>query len=216
MKSHWKHHARFYVSALFGVIVWAATGSTSALRPVLAGDGFFAFYLASTALLMLRATPDHLRQRASYEDEGILVVVLLTLGAIVFCLVAIFALLNESGPVAAGRVVPTLASVPLGWLTLHTIAAFRYAHLYYARAESGDADGADARGLAFPQTDEPAVWDFLYYSFVVGMTAQVSDVQVLTVPMRRVTLVHSIVSFFFNTVLLALAVNIAASWASRS
>ena len=215
MKSHWKHHARFYVSALFGVIVWTATGRSPALRPVLAGDAFFAFYLASTALLMLRATPDHLRRRASYEDEGILVIVLLTLGAIVFCLVAIFALLNETGPVAALRVVLTLASVPLGWLTLHSIAAFRYAHLYYERAESGNAEGEDARGLAFPQTDEPASWDFLYYSFVVGMTAQVSDVQVLTMPMRRVTLVHSVISFFFNTVLLALAVNIAASWASH-
>ena len=214
MKSHWKHHARFYVSAFFGVIVWAATGRTAALRPVLAGDAFFAFYLASTALLMLRATPDDMRRRASYEDEGIVLIVLLTLGAIAFWLVAIFALLNETGAVAAVRVVFTVASVPLGWLTLHTIAAFRYAHLYYERAESGDAECVDARGLEFPQTDEPASWDFLYYSFVVGMTAQVSDVQVLTTPMRRVTLVHSVISFFFNTVLLALAVNIAASWAS--
>jgi uncharacterized membrane protein len=105
--------------------------------------------------------------------------------------------------------------VLLGWLTLHSIAAFRYAHLYCERAESGNAEGEDARGLAFPQTDEPASWDFLYYSFVVGMTAQVSDVQVLTMPMRRVTLVHSVISLFFNTVLLALAVNIAASWAGH-
>ena len=56
---------------------------------------------------------------------------------------------------------------------------------------------------------EPGSWDFLYYSFVVGMTAQVSDVQVLSTAMRRVTLAHGVVSFFYNTVLLALAVNVA-------
>jgi Protein of unknown function (DUF1345) len=61
-----------------------------------------------------------------------------------------------------------------------------------------------------PHMEEPAIWDFLYYSFVVGMTAQVSDVQVSTTRMRRLTLAHGIASFFFNTVLLALAVNVAA------
>jgi uncharacterized membrane protein len=101
-----------------------------------------------------------------------------------------------------------IASVLLGWLTLHTIAAFHYAHLYYAKAVS--SRGQDAGGLEFPDTNEPTGWDFLYYSFVVGMTAQVSDVQVLATPMRRLTLAHSVVSFFYNTVILALAVNLAA------
>ena len=68
--------------------------------------------------------------------------------------------------------------------------------------------------LKFPGSDEPGAIDFLYYSFVVGMTAQVSDVQVLTTPMRRATLVHSIVSFFFNTCLLAMAVNAVVALAS--
>ena len=102
-----------------------------------------------------------------------------------------------------------LCGVLSGWLTLHTIAAFRYAHLYYARASHGGGQ-ADAGGLAFPGTSEPATWDFLYYSFVVGMTAQVSDVDVQSSRMRRLTLAHGIASFFFNTVLLALAVNVAA------
>ena len=216
LRSHLVHHGRFYAAALLGLIVWSATSrAASSLRPVIAGDVFFATYLVSTALLALRATPDDMRRRASYEDEGILVIVLLTLGAIGFCLAAIFALLNDPDPPAAARVVLTLASVPLGWLTLHTIAAFRYAHLYYARTESGKGRFEDARGLAFPKTEEPTTWDFLYHSFVVGMTGQVSDVQVLSASMRQVTLIHGIVSFFFNTVLLALAVNIAASWAHR-
>ena len=75
------------------------------------------------------------------------------------------------------------------------------------------ASGHDAGGLDFPGTEEPDALDFLYYSLVVGMTAQVSDVQVRTSAMRRFTLAHGVVSFFFNTVLIALAVNVAATYA---
>ncbi|HEX2113690.1 MAG TPA: DUF1345 domain-containing protein, partial [Alphaproteobacteria bacterium] len=66
----------------------------------------------------------------------------------------------------------------------------------------------DRAELAFPGTSEPTAWDFLYYSFVVGMTAQVSDVQILSTEMRRLTMAHGVVAFFYNTVLLALAVNL--------
>ena len=79
-------------------------------------------------------------------------------------------------------------------------------NLYYAPAGDGDAGG-----LEFPQTPEPGLWDFLYYAYVVGMTAQVSDVAVTREAQRRITLVHGIFSFFYNTVILALAVNAAAN-----
>ena len=65
----------------------------------------------------------------------------------------------------------------------------------------------DEKDLDFPGQGDPGAWDFLYYSFVVGMTAQVSDVQVTTTVMRRATLLHGVVSFFFNTVFIAMAVN---------
>ena len=97
----------------------------------------------------------------------------------------------------------------LGWTTLHAIMAFHYAHLFYSRHPETAA--ADAGGLEFPHSQEPGSWDFLYYSLVVGMTAQVSDVQVTSTRMRKITLVHGVVSFFFNTVIVALAVNVALS-----
>ena len=207
MYAHLKHHARFYGAALIGALVWAVLAwAGSPLQTVVAGDAFFASYLVSTALLALRVTPDDMRKRASYEDEGILLIALLTLGAVSLSLTGIFVLLDETESFDTKRFVLVIAGVPLGWFTLHTIAAFRYAHLYYTRAHRGH----DARGLEFPGTEEPTSWDFLYYSFVVGMTAQVSDIRVMTPSMRRLTLTHAIVSFFFNTVLLALAVNIAA------
>jgi uncharacterized membrane protein len=87
--------------------------------------------------------------------------------------------------------------------------------MYYSDADPGPGR-ADVGGLSFPDSREPSVWDFLYYSFVIGMTAQVSDVQVTNTAMRRITLVHSVVSFFLNTVLIALAVNVAVALAQAS
>src|SRR5512132_1957869 len=204
------HHARFYTSILLGVIVWVATGMlVQPVRLMVAGDGFFAVYLVSMAVLETRATPEDMRRRASFEDEGIILIALITLTAICLSIGSIFALLNETERPDTFRLALAIATVLLGWLTLHTIAAFHYAHLYYANAMSGRGYRQDAGGLEFPETSEPTGWDFLYYSFVIGMTAQVSDVQVLTTPMRRLTLAHGVVSFFYNTVILALAVNLA-------
>ena len=211
---HFYHHGRFYLSVLLGVAVWMAARFwlEHQLRLVVAGDVFFSVYLATTALFATHMTPEQLRTRSNYEDEGMIVIVLITSIAIVLSLVSIFSLLNEPGTSDTFHLALALVGVLSGWLTLHTIVAFRYAHLYYGRASHREGQ-ADAGGLAFPGTQEPTTWDFLYYSFVVGMTAQVSDVDVHSSRMRRLTLAHSIASFFFNTVLLALAVNVAAGQA---
>jgi uncharacterized membrane protein len=207
---HVRHHVRFYAAVVLGLAVWAALGTLApAFRLVAAGDCFFGVYLATAGLFILRTTPADIRQRARYADEGIVIIVLFTLVAVVLSLWSMFVLLGLQHHPGVARFALTIASVVLGWLTLHTIFAIRYAHLYYARATEG-ADRQDARGLDFPSTREPTLSDFLYFSFVIGMTAQVSDVQVLTRSLRRLILFHSVVSFFFNTVLLALAINIAA------
>jgi uncharacterized membrane protein len=214
-RDHVRHHHRFYASASFGVFLWLASRSWAGpLRLLIAGDGFFALYLSWTALETLRVTADYLRDRASYADEGVHLIVLLTLAAISLSLGAIFYLLSTGRPPAI-QLALAIASVPLGWLTLHTVAGFHYAHLFYTAGEPVDGARTDAGGLAFPATAEPTLWDFLYYSFVVGMTSQVSDVQVLSGPMRRLTLVHGVTSFFINTVLVALAVNAAATYGGR-
>ena len=100
---------------------------------------------------------------------------------------------------------------PLGWAVLHTVMAFHYADIHYF--DDPDVQG-DEKDLSFPGDGDPGPWDFLYYSFVVGMTAQVSDVQVTTTEMRKATLFHGVVSFFFNTVFIAMAVNAVVSLAS--
>ncbi|MFO1154304.1 MAG: DUF1345 domain-containing protein [Rhodospirillales bacterium] len=207
---HFRHHARFYAAAVLGAVAWAAAQARfPAMAVVVGGTTFFCFYLTTTAIFALGATADDLRDRARYEDEGMVVIVFITVAAIVLSLASIFSLLSQKGQRDTLHVVLAAGGVLLGWLTLHTIAAFHYAHTYYTRSPL-TKERPDAGGLAFPDTREPATWDFLYYSFVIGMTAQVSDVDVTTVQMRKLTLAHGIASFFFNTVLLALAVNVAA------
>ncbi|HJT11922.1 MAG TPA: DUF1345 domain-containing protein [Dongiaceae bacterium] len=209
---HIRHHGRFYCAALIGLALWLAARVLHwPLPPLVGGDAFFLIYLALMARFALGITPEGLRRRASVEDEGIPLIILLALAAVVLSLAAIFALLNRNDAPEPVELSLAVASVPLGWLMLHTIAAFHYAHLYYA---TEGEDVRDAGGLDFPGTKEPGAWDFLYFSFVIGMTAQVADVTVHSAGMRRLVLGHSIVSFFYNTVLLALAVNVAVTLAS--
>ncbi|MDO8288875.1 MAG: DUF1345 domain-containing protein [Parvibaculum sp.] len=181
---------------------------TQPLRLLIAGDGFFIVYLTITGFFLTRLTPERMRARSQYEDEGILIIALMTLAAVSLSFGAIFEILNNKGETSPLLVAFALIGVPLGWFTFHTVMAFHYAHLYYLSGDDIEKH-TDAGGLDFPNTKEPSSWDFLYYSFVVGMTAQVSDVQATSAGMRKVTLAHSVISFFYNTVLLALAVNVA-------
>jgi uncharacterized membrane protein len=118
--------------------------------------------------------------------------------------VAIVMVLNQKHGHAPLHLILAGIGVPLGWCTLHTIAAFHYADLYYARKENGPQS---RRGLTFHDTKEPGVMEFLYYSFTIGMTAQTSDTDVHDTNIRRATLGHSIISFFYNTAIIAMSVN---------
>jgi len=202
---HLKHHVRFYSAALLGVLVWLGTTSLAPfLRILLAGDAFFLAHLLTMAVLLSRSTQTTFRERAAQEDDGLPLIALITITAIALSLGSIFVLLNRDQTLTAGYYALAIASVPLGWLMLHTVSAFHYAYVYYAPRPDGA--GAD---LLFPGGKEPEPWDFMYHAFVVGMTSQVSDVTVLTSRMRRLTLLHAVVSFFFNAVILAVAVNAA-------
>jgi uncharacterized membrane protein len=203
VRNHFQHHRRFYIAVALGILVWVASaGYAMSLRTLIAGDVFFAAYLAAIATLLSHSNHAAFRDRASRGDEGLAVIAITTVAAVALSLASIFALLNHHGGTSAVRFALSIASIPLGWIVLHTVCAFHYAHVYYGR--STDIENP---GLRFPGGEDPRAWDFLYYSFVIGMTAQVSDVNILTSGMRRLTLLHAVTSFFFNTVILAVAVN---------
>ena len=208
---HLKHHIRFYGAAVLGVLVWLATAPLAPfMRILLAGDTFFLAHLLAMVVLLSRSRKGTFRHRAEQEDDGLALIALITIAALALSLGSVFALLNHDQRVTAGHYALALASVPLGWLMLHTVWAFHYAHVFYSPRPEGTTD-AD---LSFPGGKAPVPGDFLYYSFVVGMTAQVSDVAILTPRMRRLTLTHGVVSFFFNTVILAVVVNAAVTLTS--
>ncbi|NEX93203.1 DUF1345 domain-containing protein [Caulobacter sp. 17J65-9] len=205
--SHFTRHTPFYGSVLLGVAAWWATPALDddALRLVLAGDVFYVAHLVCISVLMSRSGKSFMA-RARRQDEGAVILTLVTVGVVALSLGAVFALLNSPSKPGLFRLLVSIASIPLGWLTLHTIAAFHYANAYYTFSHGEPHQ--PVRGLNFPGTPEPGAMDFLYYSFTVGMTAQVSDTSVETTSMRFLTLAHGVVSFFFNTVLVALAVNL--------
>jgi uncharacterized membrane protein len=201
-------HLRFYLALLTGIAVWVATWNQHPqVRILLAGDAFFLLYVAEMLRFMVIAEPKALRTRAaeaSRRGAGITLAVAGT--AVLLSLIAIFTLLNH--PRDEGRLFPILAvaSVPLSWAMVHTVAAFQYARLYW-RPPDPEA------GLDFPGGQAATAFDFVYHAFVVGMCFAVSDVITKDRKMRTATLVHGMISFLFNTVLIALAVNAAMTFA---
>ena len=170
-------------------------------------------FLALTWPMMLRSGTELARAQAPAQDDRSWVILLLTLVAAVVSFAAIgweFRLAKDA-PLGA-EVAHTLlgaGTLLCSWFVVHTIFAMHYAHIFYGDLYAPEG-AKTAGGLDFPGEIEADYLDFAYFSFVVGMTCQVSDVQVSSRIMRRLTLLHGIISFIFNTVLLALTINLAA------
>lgn len=199
----------FYAAAAAGLLA-AAAAFWLAPRLWFAGgaDTFFVVYLGLTALRVPKLSADFLKEHAGGADEPPWLIFAVTVGTAFVALSSLIVLVNEAGTPDADAFGLGLAAVPLGWLTIHLMASIHYAHLYWA----DDAEGrGEMGGLAFPEEDRPCGWDFLYFGFTIGMTAQTSDTEVDTTGMRRFVLAHSVISFFFNTVLVAATINVAVS-----
>ena len=201
---------RTATSVVFGIVVMAfllPLDRPVATRFLISWDAGVALYLVLVFIMMARAGIDHMRRNAALQDEGRFAILILTVTAAATSLGAI---LSELGTVqGATRTGMQLAlatiTIVLSWTFVHTIFALHYAHEYYGER------GAKHDGLSFPGEGKPDYLDFVYFSFVIGMTSQVSDVAIASKPIRRTATVHGILSFFFNVTLLALMVNIAAS-----
>jgi uncharacterized membrane protein len=202
---------RLFASMALGAAVTLALAATTALRGptrVLVGwDVAMLLYLALAFDMMGRATPHDIQRRAAVQDEGRLAILVLTVAAALASVAAIFAELGTSGTGGTrqpAQLVLATVTILLSWAFIHTMFALHYAHESYDEAAGG--------GMAFPgNDDEPDYWDFVYFSFVIGMTSQVSDVAITSKAVRRTVAAHGVVSFMFNAALLALTVNIAAS-----
>lgn len=182
-------------------------------RTLCAWDVGMLSFLGMIWFVMLRATPNSMRRQAQREDIGRLVILGLITAAACFSVLAIGFILHDNKNISANLLalhVALAGTTILGsWLLVHTIFALHYAHGYYHNSQV-EGDRPDAEPLDFPDDVEPDYWDFLYFSFVIGMTSQVSDVEIRSRAMRRLALLHGVISFFFNTAILAMSINIIA------
>jgi uncharacterized membrane protein len=197
---------RLFLSALVGIAVaalWPASFH-GATRVLFGWDIGVGLYLVLAFRVMATADIDGMRRHAARQDEGRIAVLLLTATAALASLGAIIAELGGANKAPAHLGLAAI-TILLSWMFTHTIFALHYAYEYY------DENSRRGGGLNFPGDEPPDYWDFLYFSLVIGMTSQVSDVAVTSNRIRRMVAGHGVVSFVFNATLLALTVNIAAS-----
>ena len=202
---------RLSLTLLIGAVSFAITQPWLTLytRLLIGWNAGTLTYLMLAWLAVSRSDASVTRVRAQLYDQTGYVIFLLVVVASSASVVAIGFLVGDAKQLPfAGRAAHLCLSILallLSWLLIHTLFAFHYARCYYWREEPSKDH---IRGLRFPGGTEPDYLDFVYYSFVVGMTCQVSDVAVVARHMRRITLIHGVLSFVYNIAILAMSINI--------
>lgn len=205
---------RLFIAGLIGLIVVAVLPSslTSQTRAIIAWDVAITVYMVLIGHLFTVQDTEHMPGNAAAQQDGEWTIFWITVGAVGASFAAIifeFSASKEMAPAIRGLHVALVAYTLLAsWLMTHTLFALRYAHEYYETAPGHV--GIDG-GLEFPGGELPDYWDFFYFALVLGMTFQVSDVQITSRTLRRLATVHGLLGFLFNTVIIALTVNIGAS-----
>lgn len=206
----------FYIAAAAGFAAFGISLVFSVpLASIIGATVFFIVYILMVLNDMPLITADYLRKNARKADLPVQIIFIVTLAVICVAVFGLFQVVYDSPDPPLSRLAFAMAAVPLGWFTIHLMTALHYAHLYWSPGDRGDSSkekkSQPRGGLDFPGDEPPSGWDFLYFSTVIGMTAQTADTGITSPAMRRVALLHCIVSFFFNTVIVAAAVNVAVS-----
>jgi uncharacterized membrane protein len=213
-------HIRLILSTVLGFAAYFLLPWSDELAPMrvaLSGDVGALCFLILIVLMMQRSDIASIRRRAEIADVGRVEIIVLILAAAILSLFAVATVLAGSRELALPDKIPHVAvavvTILVSWFFIHALFATHYAHLYYdaGESETGKPTKKIKGGLKFPDEPNPDYWDFVYFSFVLGMTFQVSDVQVTARNLRHLTTAHGIIAFFYNTVVLALAVSIAAN-----
>ncbi len=204
-------HASLIIAVVAGLAVFLLLTS----RDVNAGNVLIGWNVTAIVFIgiswrrMLLATVADIRRRAADLDFSDTFVLFLSIAAALASIAGIGLELHDvkDAPpnLAFARACAAVVTILISWVFLHTLFTIHYAHQFYGGPDRGD-------GLIFPdKIDEPVYWDFLYFSFTIGVAAQTADVAVSSTTMRKITLLHAVLSFFFNTTILALAINVGAS-----
>jgi uncharacterized membrane protein len=205
---------RLFIAAALGLAVFFLVPSTASTptRAIVARDAFVTIFMCLIFHLFTVQRPEHMPADAAAQEEGEWTIFWITVGAVTASFGAIIYEFSASKgmPPAFRDLHVALVAFTLfaSWLMTHVVFGLRYAHEFY---ETVPGSQAVVGGLQFPADDDPDYWDFMYFALVLGMTFQVSDVQITSRLLRRVATLHGLLGFLFNTVVIALTVNIGAS-----
>jgi uncharacterized membrane protein len=206
--AHHRLGASLLVAIAALVLAW---GMRLPVRIILAWNAYAGFYLLLAWVRILTAQPAVVVRLARLTHNSRRLILLFVMASTCASLTAVMYLLGSAkdlqGKHLLSHVGLGVTTVVLSWVLLHTIFTLQYAYMYYYR-EPKVENAPIAGGLIFPKECEPDYMDFAYFSFVIGMTSQVSDVQIGTSAIRRWALIHGVVSFVFNMGVLALGINI--------
>ena len=203
---------RMMISTLFGLAVALLVPAGDFIVHTLLGwNAGVILYIALILILMARTAPAAIRKRSIAEAEGRFTVLLLVIAAATMILIAIalgvFSAKQLQGTARLLRLALTFITVINSWAFVQIVFTIYYAHEYHAEVRGRRGNRG---GLKFMGSGTPDYWDFLYFALTVGMTAQTSDTGVETHRIRRLVIVHGLVSFVFTTAVIALTVNLAA------
>jgi len=206
-------HYRVYVSLFASAIAFFCTRNSYSV-PAVALISWVTFALMVIILdwiIILKAHPREIRKIARLQDSSRSIIFLFVIAASVISLGAVLFLLKltkgHGTADVTGHILLAMAAVIVSWWLVHTIFALRYAHMYYD-TDTDDGKTRPYGGLDFPEEKEPDYLDFVYFSFVLGMTFQVSDVVITSKKIRRMATMHGLLSFGYNTAILALSINV--------
>ncbi|HDL2431980.1 TPA: DUF1345 domain-containing protein [Acinetobacter baumannii] len=210
-----QNRPHFFIALIFGVVVasllaWLTSWKWSTIL-LASWNGSISLYLLHVWKLMRSADHSQMQQQAKKQDESKWVIMLIVLLAITMSLVAILVQLSQlpSGHYEKlGHVALALLTIISAWLFMHTVFALHYAHDFYMALSRNEENG----GLYFPGTEHPTYPDFLYFSYIIGTSAQTADVSITNKHMRLLNLFHAVLSFGFNTTILAICINVAAGF----
>lgn len=202
---------RLLAGLTLGALAWVRTPAIThhISQWVAAWDAFAAVTLLLIAAAIFTANPVRIREVANDEDPSRALAFVFVLVAALASLLGVVALLSSTKGLSSGglslNVALSMAAVFEAWLLVHTIFTLRYAHIFY---DNDKAAGGDTGGLEFPGQDpEPDYLDFAYFAFTIGMAAQTADVTIPGRRQRRTALLHSLISFSFNTAIVALSIS---------
>ena len=199
---HLVRRPRLLLASAVGLILFAVLAAYQpvALAGLLAFDASATIFLVLIGILTTRANTASMRHRARIQADNKWVVLLASLTVAAVVIIALYSELHAAKDKSLGTILLASATILVAWLFVATMFAQQYAHDFYMT--SGQ--------LVFPGTEHPNYWDFTYFAVVLSMCCQTSDVAVTSTNMRRLVMLHSVVSFFFNVIIIAITVSVVA------